>query len=322
MTTAATMKAVRFHSYGAAEVLRYEDAPRPAPGAGQVLIRVGAAGVNAIDWKIRAGYLKDMIPYALPVTLGLDFSGTVTAAGPGAGDVAVGSEVYGRVDLMRLGTYAEYVIALPGEFTTKPRSLDHAHAAAVPLVALTAWQSLVEGANGAPAIGLTPGQRLLVHGAAGGVGSFAIQIAKSRGAHVIATVRSQDAGFVRRLGADEVIDYTVQRFEDVVGTVDAVLDLVGGETQARSWGILREGGALASTMGPPSEQDAAAHGARAIGVMAQMDVAQLSEIARLIDAGTLTPAVSEVLPLREAGLAHTRLETGQVQGKIVLDVAG
>lgn len=309
------------HSYGPPDVLRAEDAPRPEAGDGEVLVRVRAAGVNAIDWKIRAGHLQQMIPYPLPLILGLDFSGEIAVAGAGATGHAVGDAVYGRVDLMRLGTYAEYVVARPGELTVKPKSVDHVHAAAVPLVALTAWQALIAGVQGAPSIGVETGQRVLIHGAAGGVGSFAVQLAKWRGAHVIATLQGRDAAFVRGLGADEVIDYTRQRFEDVVAEVDAVLDVVGGETQARSWQVLREGGTLASTVGQPSEEEATARGARAIAVMAQTDVAQLDEIARLIDAGTLAPAVSEVFPLAQAARSHARLEAGGVQGKVVLEVA-
>jgi NADPH:quinone reductase-like Zn-dependent oxidoreductase len=313
-----TMKAVRLHAYGPPDVLRYEDAPRPTATERDVLVRVHAAGVNAIDWKIRAGYLQQMIPYPLPLTLGLDFAGTIAAAAEV--DAEVGSEVYGRVDLMRPGTYAEHVLVRSGEFTAKPRSLDHVHAAAVPLVALTAWQSLIAGAGGAPSLELTPGQRLLIHGAAGGVGSFAVQLAKWRGAHVIATARGDDAEFVRSLGADVVIDYTRARFENEVDEVDAVLDLVGGETQTRSWSVLREGGTLATTMGQVSEEAASARHARAIAVMAQTDVQQLAEIARLIDSGTLVPAVSEVLPLARAAMAHRHLEAGQVRGKVVLEV--
>lgn len=320
-TMPATMKAVRLHAYGPPDVLRYADAARPEPAEGDVLVRVHAAGVNAIDWKIRAGYLEQMIPYALPLTLGLDFSGTIAVPDRSVANAEVGNEVYGHVDLMRLGTYAEYVIVRAGEFSAKPRSVDHARAAAVPLVALTAWQSLIAGAHDAPSIELTAGQRLLIHGAAGGVGSFAVQLAKWRGAHVTATARGDDAEFVRSLGADIVIDYTRARFENEVDQVDAVLDLVGGDTQARSWAVLREGGTLASTMGQPSEEAAAARRARAIAVMAQTDVDQLAEIARLIDAGTLVPAVDDVLPLAEAATAHARLEAGQVRGKIVLEVS-
>lgn len=221
---------------------------------------------------------------------------------------------------MRPGTYAEYVVSRVGEFTAKPRGVGHVQAAATPLVALTAWQALISGVNGAPSIGLTPGQRILIHGAAGGVGSFAVQLAKWRGAHVVATARAEDAAFVRGLGADDVIDYTRQRFEDVAGQVDAVLDLIGGETQARSWAVLRHGGALASTMGQPAEEQASARGARAIAVMAQTDTGLLDEIARLLDAGTLKSAVSDAFPLAQAATAQARLEAGEVQGKIVLEM--
>lgn len=317
----ATMKAVRIHGYGGGEVLRYEDVPRPAPGDGEVLVRVHAAGVNAVDWKIRAGYLKEMIPYPLPVILGLDFSGTIAALGAGVSGRTVGEAVYGRIDLARLGAYAEYAVVRPGEFTAKPRSLDHAHAAAVPLPALAAWQSMIAGAAGAPAIGVAAGDRVLIHGAAGGVGSFAVQLARWRGAQVVATTRGAGLAFVRELGADQVIDYTAERFEEVSGPVDAVLDLIGGEVQTRSWSVLRPGGTLATTVGLVPAGDAPVRDARAISVMARTDVGQLDEISRLIDAGTLRPRVQAVLPLADAAQALARLESGEVLGKIVLAVS-
>jgi NADPH:quinone reductase-like Zn-dependent oxidoreductase len=310
-----TMRASHLHRYGPPELLHIHEVPRPVPADGEMLVRIHAAGVNAIDWKIRAGYLKDAIPYQLPLILGLDFSG-VAEGNEDAGEI----EVYGRIDLMRLGTYAEYVVARAGEFTAKPASIDHVHAAAVPLAALTAWQGLIAGAGGVPSLALAAGQRVLIHGAAGGVGSMAVQLAKWRGAEVVATASAEDLEFVRGLGADQVIDYRAGRFEDVAGEVDAVLDLIGGETQTRSWPLIRKGGALASTMGQPPEEQAAAHGVRAIGVNAVTDTDQLDEIAELIDEGALRPAVSDVFSLADAAQAHARLEAGRVQGKVVLRI--
>lgn len=315
---AATMRAARIHAYGSPDVLHYEEVPRPVPGEGETLVRVRAAGVNAIDWKIRAGHLQQAIPYTLPLTLGLDFSGSVASESPGGRDFEVGDEVYGRIDLMRLGTYADYVVARAGEFTAKPRALDHVHAAAVPLVALTAWQALIAGANGAASLNVTAGQRVLIHGGAGGVGSVAVQLAKWRGAHVIATARREDAAFVFGLGADRVLDYAHEPFEELLEPVDAVFDLVGGETQARSWDIIRPGGALATTMGEPPAEQASLREVRAIAVKTQTDLGQLGEIARLIDTFRIRIVVSDVFPLAEAARAHARVEEGHVRGKIAL----
>ncbi len=316
----STMKVARIHVYGSPDVLKYEDAPRPVPAADEVLVRVRAAGVNPIDWKIRSGDLQATIPYVLPLTPGLDFSGTIETLGAGVSRFTPGAEVYGRIDLLRLGAYAQYVVARTGEVTAKPQSVDHSHAAAVPTAALTAWQALIAGAGGATAIGVTAGQRVLIQGAAGGVGSFAVQLAKWRGAHVVATARDENVAFVRALGADEVIDYQRERFDDVVAPVDAVLDLVGGDTQARSWKVLRPGGVFASTLGAPSAVEATALGARTIAVGTHMDLRQLDEIARLLDSNVLKVFVGVVLPLAQAALAHERLEAGEVQGKVVLAV--
>ena len=310
------MRASHLHAYGPPDRLHIHEVPRPVPADGEILVRVHAAGVNAIDWKIRAGYLKDSIPYQLPLILGLDFSG-VAEGREDTGEI----EVYGRIDLMRLGTYAEYVVARAGEFTARPASIDHVHAAAVPLAALTAWQGLIAGSGGAPSLGIAAGQRVLIHGAAGGVGSMAVQLARWRGAEVVATASAEDIEFVRGLGADRVIDYKAERFEDVAGPVDAVFDVIGGDTQARSWKLIRKAGALASTMGQPPEDQAAARGVRAIGVNAVTDTDQLDEIAELIDEGALRPAVSEVFSLADAAEAHAQLEAGRVQGKVVLRIA-
>jgi len=318
----STMKAVRIHEYGGPDVLRYEDAPIPALTAGDVLVRVGAAGVNPVDWKVREGYLQKAIRYPLPMIPGWDVSGTVERIGPGADGFAIGDEVYARPDIARNGAYAEYIAVRARELARKPRTLDHVHAAAVPLAALTAWQSLFEAPPPHSAVGLAPGQTILIHGGAGGVGTFAIQLAKWRGARVITTASGRNESLVRDLGADEVIDYTRQAFDEVVRGVDAVLDTVGGETQARSWKVLRPGGVLGSITSHPSKEEAAAHQARAAYVFIQPDASQLTEIARLIDDGTVKVVVSEVLPLAEAAAAHMHSQTGHTRGKIVLDVAG
>ena len=311
-----TMKAIRIHQYGGPEVLRYEDAPRPEPADGEALIRVHAASINPIDWKVRAGYVQKYIPHSLPLILGWDVSGTIEALGPGVRDHVVGAEVYARPDVTRDGAYAQYMTVRASDLARKPQSLDHEYAAAVPLAGLTAWQGLLDAGN----IGLQKGQTVLIHGAAGGVGTFAVQIAKWRGARIIASGSPKNEGFLLELGADVFLDYTREHFEDVVRDVDAVLDTVGGETQKRSWAVLKRGGVLASTVGPPPEDVAKTHGVRAASISTRTVVSQLDEIATLIDTGVLRPIVTEILPLAEARKAHEHSQTGHTRGKIVLQV--
>ena len=311
------MKAIRIHNYGGPEVLHFEDAPRPTPGSGELLIRVHAASVNAIDWKIRAGYLKDVFPVPLPFIPGWDVSGVVEAVGAGVAKLKNGDEIYARPDVARSGkgTYAEYVVVKETEAALKPKSIDHVHAAAIPVVGLTAWQALFDKA------GLSQGQKILIHGAAGGVGSFAVQLAKWKGAHVIGTASVRNQEFLRELGVDEPIDYEKTSFEDVVHDVDVVLDTLGGDTQSRSWKVLKKGGILVSIVAPPSADEAARLGVRSAFFSAHPSSSQLSEIAKLVDAGKLKPVVETVLPLSEARQAHELNETGHARGKIVLKVA-
>lgn len=309
------MKAVRIHNYGGLEVLKFEDAPRPKTGSGEVLIRVHAAAVNPVDWKVRAGYLKGHIPYPLPFIPGWDVSGVVEATGPGVMEFKKGDEVYSRPDITRNGAYAEYIVVKASEVALKPRSVDHVHAAAIPLAALTAWQALFDVA------GLTAGQKILVHAAAGGVGSFAVQLAKWKGAHVIGTASARNQSFLRGLGVDEPIDYEKARFEDVVHDVDVVFDTIGGDTQQRSWKVLKKGGILVSIISQPSAEEAAKHGVRPGYVFVQPNAAELAEIAKLVDSGKVKPVVETVLPLSEARRAQELSEAGHTRGKIVLKVA-
>jgi NADPH:quinone reductase-like Zn-dependent oxidoreductase len=311
------MKAVRVHNYGGPEVLRFEDAPRPIPDSGEVLIKAYAASVNPIDWKARAGYLKDFMPLPLPFIPGWDVSGVVEAVGSGVSKFKKGDEVYARPNIMHggYGGYAEYVVAKEAQTALKPRSVDYVHAAATPLAAVTAWQALFDTA------GLQEGQKVLIHGAAGGVGSFAVQLAKWKGAYVIGTASAKNQSFLRELGVDEPIDYAKTRFEDVVDDVDVVLDTVGGETQQRSWKVLRKGGFLVSIAGAPSTEEATKHDVRSAGISANPDTSVLSEIAKLIDLGKLKPIVETVLPLPEARKAHELSEGGHARGKVVLKVA-
>lgn len=310
------MKAVRVHNYGGPEVLRFEDAPRPTPGSGELLIRVRAAAVNPIDWKIRAGYLKDYAPMPLPFIPGYDISGVVEAVGPGVTNFKKGDEVYARADAADgHGAYAEYAIAKETETALKPKSIDYVHAATIPVAAVTAWRALFDTAD------LRAGQKILIHGAAGGVGSFAVQLAKWKGAHVYATASANNLEFVRQLGADQAIDYEKTKFEDVVHDADVVLDTIGGETQKRSWQVLKKGGILVSLVGLSSEGEAAKHGVRSAAISAQGGSTVLSELAKLIDAGKLKPIVDVVLPLSEARQAQELNEKGHSRAKIVLKVA-
>jgi len=312
----ATMRAVRLHSYGGSEVLVLEEMPRPQPGAGEVLIRVHAAGVNLLDWKVRAGHVKAWLQHRLPLIPGWDVSGVVEAVAPGVTAFKIGDAAYGMLDFMRNGAYAEYVAARTLNLAFKPNSINHIQAGAVPLAALTAWQSLFEVA------GLKSGQTVLIHAAAGGVGHFAVQFAKWKEAKVIGTASAGNENFLRELGADEAIDYRTTKFEEAVQDVDVVLDTIGGHTQQRSWQVLKKGGILVATLGISSPEAAHQHGVRGEGVMVHPDAVQLTQIAALIDAGNLKPAVTTILPLAEAARAHELGQTGHVRGKIVLQVGG
>ena len=310
-----TMKAIRIHNYGGPEVLQYEDAPRPEPQAGEVLVRVHAAGVNPIDWKVREGHMKDFWPHKFPLILGWDLSGVVEELGRGVSRFKIGDEVYSIPDPTRNGAYADYIVVRESELALKPNSLHHIRAAAVPLAALTAWQSLFDTAQ------LQPGQRVLIHAGSGGVGHFAVQLAKWKGAYVFATASTKNQDLLRNLGVDEPIDYTEQRFENVARNIDIVLDTIGDETQQRSWSVLKKGGVLVSLVQPPSEEKAKELGARAAIIGAQPNGAQLAEIAKIIDSGKLAPVIDRILPLSEARRAHELSAAGHTHGKIALRVS-
>jgi NADPH:quinone reductase-like Zn-dependent oxidoreductase len=310
----ATMKAVRIHTHGGPETLVYEDAPRPTPLTGEVLIRVRAASVNPVDWKIRDGYGKEMFNHQMPLILGWDVAGTVEAIGPEVEKFKLGDPVYGYISLLRDGAYAEFAIAKQEEIALKPASLDFVQAAAVPVGALTAWQALFDTAK------LQENQKVLIHAASGGVGSMAVQLAKAKGAYVIGTASARNADFVRELGVDEFIDYQSTPFETVVHDVDVVLDTIGSDTQVRSFGVLRKDGFLVSIVELPSPELTTQHGVRSAMLPAQPNAAQLNEITELIDSGKLKPFVETVLPLSEARQAHEMSQSGRTRGKIVLQV--
>jgi NADPH:quinone reductase-like Zn-dependent oxidoreductase len=309
----ATMKAVRIEHFGGPEALQLQEIERPAPKDDEVLIEVRAASVNPVDYKIRSGQYPPAKQDVLPKVLGRDVSGVIVGRGAAVATFLDGDEVMAMLDRGQ-GGYAEYV-AVPADLCVrKPDSLNHAEAAAVPLAAITAWQGLFDHG------GLLPGQRVLIHGGAGGVGHFAIQLAKSHGAYVITTCSADDADFVRSLGADEVIDYKNERFEDIVSDVDIVFDLVAGSTQERSWAVLKDGGTMVSTLAKPSDRQAQMHHARATNYLAKPDGAELGQIAHLITEKKLHPHVEARLPLEQVARAHRKLEQEHPRGKVVLDV--
>jgi NADPH:quinone reductase-like Zn-dependent oxidoreductase len=283
------------------------------PGKAEVVVRVNAASVNPVDYKIREGKYPPVKQDQLPYVMGRDISGEVVEAGGDPGLPKEGEAVFGMLGIER-GGYSEYAILKAEELALKPESIDHVTAAAVPLAGLTAWQGLFRHGQ------LKAGQRVLIHGGAGGVGHLAIQFAKAKGAHVVTTVSSAHVDFVRGLGADEVIDYKKQRFEEVAKDIDLVFDLVAGETRDRSWSVLREGGALVSTLTEPSQEKAKQHKVRALRYTAEPSGAELKEIAGLIDAGKVKPKVSRIFDLKDAAAAEELVEAGHTEGKVVLRV--
>lgn len=308
-----TMKAVRMHAYGGPEVLEFEDAPLPACTPEDVLVRVRAAAINPVDWKIREGDLQSMLHYRLPLIPGWDVAGEIVAIGADVETWAVGDAIISRPDISREGAYAEYIAIKANEIAPKPKTMNWLEAAAVPLAALTAWQCF-------ELAGLRAGQTVLVHAASGGVGHFAVQLAKARGARVIATCSAANLDWVKQLGADEAIDYKQDDFTRL-RDVDAVLDTLGGEVQEKSWSVLRPGGAQVSIITPPSEERAAQAGMRGLYVFVQPNGDQLAEISRLIDNGKVRAMIDSVYPLEQAAEAHRKSQTGHARGKIVLDVA-
>lgn len=313
----ATMRAITQVRPGGPEVLELVETERPVPGRTEILVRVHAAGVNPSDWKTRArGVFADGAQP--PFTLGFDVCGVVAAVGQGVTVFKPGDEVFGMPRFPHpAGAYAEYVTAPARHFAHRPAALDHVHAAALPLAALTAWRGLVDTAD------VRPGQRVLIHAAAGGVGHLAVQIAKSRGAYVIGTAREAKHAFLRGLGADELIDYTRQDFAHQLKDIDVALDTVGGTYGPRSLRTLRPGGTLITLSSPddavPAEEAHAAD-AHAVFMLVEPDQEGLRQIASLVDSGQLRVEIEEVVPLAEAARAHELGETGRTTGKLVLSV--
>ena len=310
------MKAVRIERYGNEEVVEIAEVERPTPGADQVLVKVKAAAVNPVDWKIRDG-LGEMFGVKPPLILGCEVAGTLESVGnrgpsrTGSSDFAVGDDVYGYLGA-HSGGYAEYVAAPASEFVRKPKEIDFDTAASVPVGALTAWQGIFDHGN------LASGQRILITGASGAVGSMAVQLAKVKGAHVIGTGSGRNEEFVRGLGADEFIDYKKAKFEEEVNGVDVVFDTVGGETQDRAFQTLKRGGFLVSTVNPPSAEKAKEFGVNVAMVVMMPKPDQLAEINRLVESEKLKVRVAMVLPLAEVKKAHQLSASGHADGKIIL----
>ena len=308
------MKAIRIHGFGGPEVLKLEDIDKPIPAADEILIKVFASSVNSVDSKIRSGKNYQRYHNPMPMTLGFDVSGVIEEVGNSVTNFKKGDEVYARPDLNRNGAWAEYITMPAAKVGFKPKNSPHNEAAAVPLAGLTAWQGIFDHGK------LQPGQRILIHAATGGVGSFAVQLAKWKGAHVIGTASEDNLEFLKELGADEVIDYKKQKFEDLLENIDVVFDVIGGDTQKRSVQVLKEGGILVSTLGIVDKELLAQKNIHGETYMAQSFPEQLNEMAKLIDEGKLHPVISKVILLQEAAEAQKESEAGHVRGKIVLEV--
>jgi len=305
------MKAIRIHEYGDVTTLRLEEIPPLVAGDNQFLVRVRDAGVNPIDWKIRQGYFRRVIPVTFPVTVGQDFAGEVVARGTGVHDFATGDRVFGFAD----GTYAEYATAPASTLARIPISMDFATAAAIPTAGSVALQVIRDAA------GARPGMTILIHGAAGGVGSYASQIAQKLGARVIGTASGADIDYLKSIGIAEVIDYQLEHFQERARGVDAVVDLVGGETLARSYSVVKKGGLLASTVGPIDQSLASQAGIRALLVTMKRSASDLAELARLVQQRAVKPRLALTFGLSRARQAQELSESGKAQGKVILKVA-
>jgi len=308
-----TMKAIVAHQYGGPEVLKLEDVPVPEPKDDQILVRVIASGVNPADPLILSGKFADRFGTKLPLTLGYDMAGVVAKVGKQVRTLKVGDPVYAY--LLFGGGWAEYCLSTEVESAPKPKSLSFVEASAVPLAALTAWQAVSDQAI------IDTGQTILIHGGSGGVGSFAIQIAKARGARVIATASTANQDLLKQLGADVAIDYTKQKFEDIAHDVDFVLDTVGGDTLARSYGVVKKGGMIITIVSKCDPAELQKHQIQGKSLSSHPDSAELGAIRNLIDSGKIKPVVSQVLPLTDAAKADAQAETHHTRGKIVLKIA-
>jgi NADPH:quinone reductase-like Zn-dependent oxidoreductase len=310
MTQTAKM---RIHRFGGPEVLQLDTIEPSEPDAGQILVTVHAASVNPVDFKIRSGKYPSVRDDRLPYTLGRDVSGVVEKCGAQATRFKVGDAVFGMIGIYG-GGYAEQAVLEQHAIAAKPAGLDHVHAAAIPLAGQTAWQGLFRHG------GLSAGQSVLIHGGSGGVGHFAVQFARATGARVLTTVSTENVEFARSLGADVVIDYKKQRFEDAASDLDLVFDLIDGETRERSWKLLRKGGVLVSTLTAPSQDKAREFGVRATRYTVEANGEELAEIGKLVATGKVKPHVGKTFSLRSAAEALAAVESGHSVGKVVLTV--
>lgn len=312
------MKAAQFKGYGGPEVITINEIPKPTPAENQVLIEVHAATINPFDYKLRRGYMKDAMPLQLPLTLGGDLSGVVVEIGTEVVNFKIGDEVFGQAYAFAggSGAIAEYAAASLENIAIKPKSIDHIQSGSLPLVGVSAIQALEQHIN------LQKGQKILIHGGAGGIGNIAIQLAKYLGAYVATTATEEDMEFVKSLGADEVIDYEKEKFEESppAGGFDAVYDTIGGDTQDRSFKVLKKGGVLVSMLGEPSAELAKEYGVKVIGQNTQTNSKNLARLAELVDQGVIKPQVDKVFPLEQTKEAFEYAETGLSKGKVVIEI--
>jgi NADPH:quinone reductase-like Zn-dependent oxidoreductase len=314
--TEKKMHAVRIHDYGGTDVLRYEEVDIPEPAPDEVLVKVNYASVNPIDWKIRGGHVKSWIQLSMPAILGVDFSGAVEKVGDKVSKFKKGDKVYGRANFQKAGSYAEYVAVNEDSLGITPKSISLKEAAGLPLAVGTAWNAIFDIAN------VKKGSRVVVTGASGGVGSMAVQLAKSAGAYVIGTTSKANIDMVKSLGADEVIDYTEGDFTKKVSEpVDVVFDTVGKDPLERSYGIVKKGGIFVTTVGQPDGALAQKYGITAKGFGAQTTGKRYEEIAKLVDEGKLKVVIDREFPLTDVGSAHELSETNKTKGKIIIRVS-
>ena len=309
------MRAVRIHQYGGTETLTLENIEKPVINDDDILIQVKSAAINPVDWKIREGYLQTFIPYQLPVTLGWDVAGIVTEVGSKVSEFSVGDEVFSRPAIHRDGSYADFIAVKADEAVLKSSKLDFSEAAALPLAGITAWQCLVDVAN------VEADQRVLVHAGAGGVGHLAIQIAKAKGATVIATASAANQALLKEFGADQAVDYTKAPLNEQIEPVDIVIDTLGGDVQKLSWGLLKQGGIMVSIVEQPDEALAKSHQARGAFVFIEPSSRILKELNGLVEADQLKPLIEQHFTLETIVEAHLQSQSGRTRGKIVLDIS-
>src|ERR687894_71443 len=311
------MKSAQIKTYGDSEVVEINpNAPSlNDPSEGMVLVRVKAAGVNPSDWRLREGFFKQMAPLQFPATLGMDFSGVVEKLGEGvASDLKQGEEVYGQTGVMAggSGAFAEMALAKADKISHKPKTLSHEQAAGLPTVGVSAWQALVETME------LGKGPKILIHGGAGGIGSISIQLAKHLGAHVATTVSTNDKQFIQQLGADQIIDYKKENFEDLIHDFDAVIDTVGGETYVRSFKVLKRGGIISSMLEQPNTELMTQYGIKAIFLFSQVNRKRLTKLAQWVDQNNIKVNIDKTFPLDDAGKALDYQNGVHPRGKVVL----